>query len=167
MRLPGVIIVLLITIPAFSQFRKVIERKMSPLMLQSAARSPQGEELFIIKATDPDSLRHWVKTFAGELVIISDYHPASIMILKMKRKLVDSIARLPFVSFIDMVRTPKEESIIDGFDLSTNKVNLVHNKFPDINGDGLTVSVKENRPDTNESFPQRWPSLHCWLSSPS
>ncbi|HMJ47282.1 MAG TPA: S8 family serine peptidase, partial [Ferruginibacter sp.] len=47
-------------------------------------------------------------------------------------------------------RTPKEEVQVNNLDLGTNKINAVHRKFPQWNGEGLTVSVKENRPDTTD-----------------
>ena len=56
---------------------------------------------------------------------------------------------LPEMIFVEKGnRIPKEELIIGNLDLSVNKINLAHRKFPSINGDGLVVSVKENKPDT-------------------
>lgn len=45
---------------------------------------------------------------------------------------------------------PKEELATPGFDLSANKINMLHDRFPLINGDGMVVSVKENLFDTND-----------------
>ncbi len=39
---------------------------------------------------------------------------------------------------------------INGFDLSTNKINVVHNKQPLLKGDSMVVSVKENKMDTTD-----------------
>ena len=47
-------------------------------------------------------------------------------------------------------RMAKEEIQVGNLDLSVNKINLVHRNFPLINGDGITVSVKENKPDTTD-----------------
>ena len=56
---------------------------------------------------------------------------------------------LPGVIFIEKGdRTAKEELIIGNLDLSANKINLSHRNFSAINGDGIVVSVKENKPDT-------------------
>ena len=54
------------------------------------------------------------------------------------------------ITFIDTVRNPKEETIIDGFDVALNKLNLTHDRFKTINGRGTVVSVKENKPDSND-----------------
>jgi len=58
---------------------------------------------------------------------------------------------LPGIIFIEKgSRIAKEEIQVGNLDLSVNKINLVHRNFPSINGDGITVSVKENKPDTTD-----------------
>ena len=47
-------------------------------------------------------------------------------------------------------RTAKEELIIGSLDLSVNKINLAHRNFSSITGDGVVVSVRENKPDTTD-----------------
>lgn len=55
------------------------------------------------------------------------------------------------VLLIDViVKPPKEELAVGGFDLSANKINMVHNRFPLINGLGQHVSIKENYYDTTD-----------------
>jgi hypothetical protein len=57
----------------------------------------------------------------------------------------------PGVLFIESaLRVPKEELLLDRLDLSANKINLIHRKYPALNGDGMVVSVKENKPDTTD-----------------
>ena len=58
---------------------------------------------------------------------------------------------MPGIIFIEKGnRIPKEEIQVGNLDLSVNKINLAHRNFPLINGDGITVSVKENKPDTTD-----------------
>lgn len=45
---------------------------------------------------------------------------------------------------------PKEELAVGGFDLSANKINAVHNRYPLINGSSQHVSIKENFYDTTD-----------------
>ncbi|HUS03259.1 MAG TPA: S8 family serine peptidase, partial [Chitinophagaceae bacterium] len=55
------------------------------------------------------------------------------------------------VLFIDVnIFPPKEETAIGGFDLSANKINQVHSRYPLINGLGQHVSIKENYYDTTD-----------------
>jgi len=53
----------------------------------------------------------------------------------------------PDVLFIQPERKATEEMVINGSDLSLNNIFFAHSKYT-VNGEGLTVSVKENRPDT-------------------
>ncbi|MGZ3924230.1 MAG: S8 family peptidase, partial [Flavisolibacter sp.] len=52
--------------------------------------------------------------------------------------------------FGDIYRAPKEELTTGTLDLSLNRINLVHNKFPFINGDSIFASIKEQRFDTSD-----------------
>ena len=55
------------------------------------------------------------------------------------------------ILFIDQSNAnPKEELAIPGFDLSANKVNMVHNLYPLIDGAGQHVSIKEDFYDTTD-----------------
>ncbi len=66
-------------------------------------------------------------------------------------ELVDSVLSLPIVLFAeDGMRIAKEESQVNNLDLGTNKISTVHAIYPQWNGDGLTVSVKENLFDTSD-----------------
>ncbi|HWN87527.1 MAG TPA: S8 family peptidase [Chitinophagaceae bacterium] len=70
-------------------------------------------------------------------------------ILATVRELDSVFLSLPEVIFIENGnRTAKEELIVGSLDLSVNKINLVHKNYSSINGTGVVVSVKENKPDT-------------------
>jgi hypothetical protein len=72
--------------------------------------------------------------------ILTDYHQIQKLFLNDDR-----------VLFIDVVsQNPKEESAISGFDLSANKINVVHSQYPLINGLGQHVSIKEDYFDTTD-----------------
>lgn len=58
---------------------------------------------------------------------------------------------VPEVIFVEKGnRITKEELIVGNLDLSINKINLAHRNFPAVNGDGIVVSVKEDKPDTTD-----------------
>ncbi|HET9429627.1 MAG TPA: S8 family serine peptidase, partial [Chitinophagaceae bacterium] len=51
----------------------------------------------------------------------------------------------------------QEELAVSNLDISVNKGNLLHSRYPGYNGQGTTVSVKENRPDTTDiDLKGRW-----------
>lgn len=65
--------------------------------------------------------------------------------------LLKIILPLPQIIFAENgYRVAKEESLVSSLDLSTNSINIVHNRLPLLNGNGLNVSVKENKPDTTD-----------------
>jgi hypothetical protein len=50
----------------------------------------------------------------------------------------------------DAARVAKDEGLINNFDLGANKINMVHARHPQLNGEGLSFSLKENNPDTTD-----------------
>ena len=80
---------------------------------------------------------------------------------------LSSILPLPGIIFIEKGnRVPTEELVISNLDLSVNKINLAHRNFSSINGDGIVVSVKENKPDTTDiDFKGRFLSTNLASSS--
>ena len=76
---------------------------------------------------------------------------SSYKIFATARELTSIFLELPDVIFIEKGnRIPKEELIVSNLDLSANKINLTHRNFSLLNGDGIVVSVKENKPDTTD-----------------
>jgi hypothetical protein len=64
------------------------------------------------------------------------------------RKDFEKIQRHPDVVFIKSVASAREESAAPLQDLSVNKINLAHYEFPNVDGNGLTIGVKEKSVDT-------------------
>ncbi|MBL7728411.1 MAG: S8 family serine peptidase, partial [Dinghuibacter sp.] len=62
--------------------------------------------------------------------------------------LLKKIIALPSVSFIDVFTIPREELEVGNYDPTLNYINVLQQKFPQANGNGLTASVKENLFDT-------------------
>lgn len=69
----------------------------------------------------------------------------------MKKIIGTLICTLFFISLLKAQtnsRVPKSESPIERLDLSVNRVNYLHKYFPDLNGNGFSVSIKEYRFDS-------------------
>lgn len=47
------------------------------------------------------------------------------------------------ITHIGLLKTPKVETPVTDNDITVNRINRVHQLYPDINGEGLVVSVKE------------------------
>ncbi|WP_131539924.1 S8 family peptidase [Pedobacter nototheniae] len=54
------------------------------------------------------------------------------------------------ILFADVVQTAKEEIVISDLDLSSVDVFAAHNKYPELNGENITLSLKEGIFDVND-----------------
>lgn len=116
-----------------------------------ATVDPMHISSFIIVVKDRKSFLEYLIKQKLNARIIKEYEPANIFIIKAKWGDVNkNLFTSDLITFIDEKRVPKEELQINGFDLSANKVNVVHNNMPQLNGDSIVVSVKENKMDTTD-----------------
>lgn len=98
--------------------------------------------------------------FADHLLSLHKELSNHIFILRQQKiiSIVASIAQIQNIFLneenvisIDLIITkPTEELGTPGFDLTANKINLVHSKYPAINGQGKHVSIKEDFYDTTD-----------------
>jgi hypothetical protein len=77
--------------------------------------------------------------------ILAEYPATKLLVIKMPSQLIDSLLPADLVQFADIPRTPKEEQALGAWDHSLNSINILHNRQPHINGNGLVVSIKENQ----------------------
>lgn len=107
---------------------------------------------FMLQLRDSTSLKNFisvprlshrsVKAFNSEKII---YIAATIDDISLK------YLNDPHVTYIDVITTtPSEELAVSGFDLTANQINLAHSLFPNINGEGQHISVKEQNIDTTD-----------------
>ncbi|MBA3649186.1 MAG: S8 family peptidase [Chitinophagales bacterium] len=143
------------------------KEKLSPLINEKlTSADPEKKTVFIIVAKDSAMFLNFLAIKSLPVKIIRHYGPGNIFLVNakwsdIKNKLLNS----DLVSFIDEVRKPEEELAVSGFDLGVNKVNVVHNEFPEYTGAGAVVSVMENKMDTADiDFEGRFQSTY--LSSP-
>lgn len=114
-------------------------KKVDPMQISS----------FIIIVKDRAEFLQYLLKQKINARIIKEYQPANIFIIETKWDEINkNFLTSDLVTFVDEKRTAKDELQINGFDLSTNKVNVVHSSMPQINGEGIIVSVKENKMDT-------------------
>ena len=136
---------------AYSQISPKNIEKFSPALRVSASRGAMPVTgIYVISVSDTIGFRDFMITQLG---VLPDYvySRAGVFIIRTSwRNIIDSIVTRTEVLFIDVQRIPKEEVAVSNFDISTNKGNLLHNRFPLFDGQGLMVSVKENRPDTTD-----------------
>src|SRR6266487_4199584 len=135
----------------FSQPTELQLKKFSLPLRKRWRQKPTKEPSFFIAAVK-DFISFKTNIEKNPLVkIIYNYQGANVFLLKTTwSELVQTILPSDEVLFVDEHRTAKEELAVSNLDLSTNKVNVNFSKFSQYNGNGFSVSVKENRPDTTD-----------------
>ena len=136
---------------AYSQISPRNVEKLSPTLRSRVANSKMPVAgIYVIAVSDTLLFREYAIKRLGVSPNYT-YNTAGIFIIRSSwQNLIDSIIPRKEVLFIDEHRIPKEEVAVSNFDISTNKGNLLHNRFPLFDGQGLMVSVKENRPDSSD-----------------
>ena len=124
-------------------------KKFSPVLQgQWKARSPKETSVFSIAVTDFPRFKNDIEKNPG-IKIIFEYKGANVLLVRTSwSELIKTILPKAEVLFIDEQRKPKEELAVSNLDLSADKVNMIFSRFPNYNGNGIVVSVKENEPDT-------------------
>lgn len=103
---------------------------------------------WLLTVKDIPSFLQQYETFKGIRIQQIYESTGSLLVNTPSHWLTQFILDDPNILFIAESRKPNTERELTGFDLSANKVNLAHRSWPEINGSGLTLSIKENRMDT-------------------
>jgi hypothetical protein len=83
-----------------------------------------------------------------EVTLKRIYEPASLIVITCTPSVAAQLAMHPQVKWIDVLQTPREELIFGATDFTANKITTIHNRFPQWNAHGISLSVKEQRFDT-------------------
>lgn len=123
--------------------------KLSPMMEKYAEKNKTALYRFTIEITDQTFIKdvvskHFPKTniSSGQNIIsiVTTYYVIEKYFLEDER-----------VINIDVISSkPAAELGVPGFDLSANRLNLVHDKYPFMKGGGMHVSIKEDFYDTTD-----------------
>lgn len=121
---------------------QVVQNKLSPGLQTSLQKAKANEEMkLLVHVKDTAAFQKAAAAFVVR-------HSGNAFLLAVKASHVSSLVKDENVSFADVWRQPKEELTTGAFDLSLNKINLVHSRYPSLNGSGVLVSIKEQRFDT-------------------
>ena len=123
--------------------------KYSPLLLNKRNRLGEANYNFQIQVTDTAAFKRLILSNGNFASIIKFSGAYNLFVIRANERFIEhTILPLEIVNFIDIrLNAPKEETVINDYDNSANSINLFFAKYPNINGDGLTVSVKENKFD--------------------
>lgn len=120
--------------------------RITPL-LKNVLANKKGKDVIDVFITMKDlSSLHSDKN----IQILSEYKNTNTALIRIQvARLADVVDKNEIV-FADVYRTPKEEVTTGSLDISLNKIAFAHNQFPNINGDSINVSIKEQRFDTTD-----------------
>lgn len=109
-------------------------------------------ERILIAGNDIAALRERIKALGLAGRVQQEQPEANALLLWLSQEEVQRfILPLEEVVFIDRRnKMPVEERAVRGFDLSVNKVNALHARYPELRGAGQVVSVKEDRFDSTD-----------------
>ncbi|CAN5561425.1 hypothetical protein BH10BAC2_BH10BAC2_33230 [soil metagenome] len=123
--------------------------KLSPFLFQNQEKFNDKAYVFTVETTDTTALEYLIDLTGSLRMEIMAKPGNHLYYIKTTMYFLNKIL-LParFINSVDLRLTqPKEETVINDYDNSTNNVNLFFAKYPGVNGEGLTVSIKENQFD--------------------
>ena len=120
--------------------------KCSPTLRLRTEGAASGS--FALFVSDLPTFQTWAMAEGFE--IVRTYRPANIIVLRTSQKdFLEKILPRSDVHFADRGdAVPQEELPVPGHNLFVNKINVAHAVFPHLNGEGITISVKEYRFDS-------------------
>ena len=126
--------------------------KMSPPLLERFLQNQKEKDniRLLLRVSDTAAFRNsYLQPVSNRIKLIKVFGNAIIISAPFRwiREQVLSDANITFISIADHPRTERE---LTGFDLSANRVNALHSFRPNLNGNGLIVSIKENLMDTTD-----------------
>lgn len=106
-----------------------------------------ANEFFTVAVTDAQRFEKFIKSISA--TVTYQHRSSNTFHVRVTRKQdIESIIACDEVIFIKPATPPAVESPNSFQDLSVNKINSVHKFYPELNGEGLTVSVKEKTIDS-------------------
>jgi hypothetical protein len=123
--------------------------KIAPALLQ-----PQSvDTICSVQVIDIYAFKQWLAAYSNSFAIQHEHAPSQTFVLKLLKSIddLDILVNCDAVTFVDKYTHAIEDETSNSFqDLSVNKVNIVHNVYPEWSGKDVNVCVKEKSFDTTD-----------------
>ncbi|MBD1396532.1 S8 family serine peptidase [Pontibacter sp. JH31] len=125
-------------------FQKELDQKLAPTLRHAAAGSSLAS--YSVQVKDTADFRAWLqnKQWKAQLTEVAGYR--NIMVVSgISRSQLLLLLSSPSVIYVDRAsRQAQEELELKDADFVANNIYAAQARFPDLTGEGMTVSVKEN-----------------------
>lgn len=130
--------------------KSIGEKKLAPdlfqLISQKKVREKEAYRL-LVGVTDWEMFKR-NHMHNPNLQMLSEYNANGSVQIKVNGNWLQQAVLDTNIQFISNARKPFTERELTGFDLSLNSISAAHANWPTINGEGITVSIKEQLLDT-------------------
>ncbi|WP_165864902.1 S8 family serine peptidase [Rufibacter latericius] len=104
-----------------------------------------------VQVKDQKQFLAWIKTALPQIPVHTTSLSQVYFLEKINPKNLETLAQSPWVEFIDVPnRKAREEAYLQNADLRVNRVEALHLQYPDLHGQNLVVSVKEQPFDSTD-----------------
>jgi len=145
--------------PVYGQIQTTLEQnrdivtgfeKLSPDLLQSVQQKKKDIKNVLSLLVSVRDLAKLKQQYSGEksFKVDSEYDLSGSVQVHAETEWIKKALLDSNIQFIATARKPFTERELTGFDLSLNKVSFAHRRWPSINGQGATISIKEQLMDT-------------------
>src|SRR4051794_6845789 len=120
--------------------------KLSPALLHNKSKlSSYNDLVFLVETNNNTAFLNFIHQHEAEANILAMHERKLFRVKTSFSFAIKKMIHEDEVISVDVkLNLPKEESVVNDYDNSVNDINLFFAKYPTVDGNGLTVSVKEN-----------------------
>ncbi|MCA8831529.1 S8 family serine peptidase [Hymenobacter pini] len=117
--------------------------------LAPGTEAAPAHRLLRVSVTDETAFRQWLTRQYPQARVQAE--PGHARLLRVRGVAAAALVSCPAVTFVEAAdRQSRPERQLNGADFTANKVTTTHARYPQVTGEGLTVSVKESPLDIND-----------------
>lgn len=119
--------------------------KLSPKFINQSTRIGNQEIIFSVTCKDSAVFK---RKYAANARVLYHYPATNTFRIKTRYAVAKAMEADANVVFVDIQQMPKTEAGTDYADQAYNRIEKAHRVFPDLRGESISVSIKEQRFDT-------------------
>lgn len=124
--------------------------QLAPHFLEKIQSIDEGMTEFTISVSNYEQFVNELEVKGFDRHITKQYPAIKTVIVRLRpEQLFNEVLKMKEVSMVDKTaRLPREERAVENFDRSVNQINFVHHQYPEWNGNGINISIKERSMDS-------------------